>query len=224
MTAGMPPQGQMASLFSRGGAAYSPQATPPTEMNSFIRQHNAQVIGGQQIIPRTGSQARNVAKAYDIDPATGMYVFNPEAIKLGKKTGPYADAKDPTIPSTDLYKTASDIWHGRVMGYSDPGGKTFSRGFTPQEHGFLTGENLLLANRAEQKDLLGSWMFQTHQQNLFLIQELHKQPHGVLNEKFHTKPLEMLKSIDLQKLLKNMKNNCQDGKKLEKAKSQKNHL
>ena len=155
MTAGMPPQGQMASLFSRGGAAYSPQATPPTEMNSFIRQHNAQVIGGQQIIPRTGSQARNVAKAYDIDPATGMYVFNPGAIKLGKKTGPYADAKDPTIPSTDLYKTASDIWHGRVMGYSDPGGKTFSRGFTPQEHGFLTGENLLLANRAEQKRLAG---------------------------------------------------------------------
>jgi hypothetical protein len=41
------------------------------------------------------------------------------------------------------------------MGYSDPGGKTFSRGFTPQEHGFLTGENLLLANRAEQKRLAG---------------------------------------------------------------------
>jgi len=145
----------MASLFARGGAAYSPQATPPTEMNSFIRQHNAQVIGGEQIIPRTGSQARNVAKAYNIDPATGMYVLDPQAIRLGKKTGPYADAKDPTIPSTDLYKTASDIWHGRVMGYSDPGGTTFSRGFTPQEHGFLTGENLLLADRAEQKRLAG---------------------------------------------------------------------
>lgn len=143
----------MQSLFARGGAAYSPQATPPTEINSLVRQHNAKVVGGQDIIPRTGSQARNVAKAYVDDPATGGLLFEPGEIRLGKKTGPYADAKDPTVPAESLYKTASDIWHGRVMGYSNPGGKTFSRGFTPQEHGFLTGENLLLADRAEKAGL-----------------------------------------------------------------------
>ena len=148
-------ESEMASLFPRGGAAYSPQATPPTEVNSFIRQHNAKVFAGQDVIPRTKSQATNVARAYEFDPTTGGYKLSPENIKLGKKTGPYADAKDPTVPAEDLYKTASDIWHGRVMGYSDPGGKTFSRGFTPQEHGFLTGENLLLADRAEAKRLAG---------------------------------------------------------------------
>jgi len=144
-------QNTSASLFSRGGAAYSPQATPPTETNSFLKQHNAQVVTGEQLIPRTKGQAANLAKAYQADPLTGQFILSPQKIRLGKKTGPYADAKDPTIPSADLYKTASDIWHGRVMSYSDPGGKQFSRGFTPQEHGFLTGENLLLADRAQQK-------------------------------------------------------------------------
>lgn len=140
-----------AALFARGGAAYSPQATPPTEINSFLKQHNARVITGDNLVPRTKSQATNVAKAYQVDPVTGQIIFSPDKIRLGKKTGPYADAKDPTIPAADLYKAPSDIWHGRVMGYSDPGGKQFSRGFSPQEHGFLTGENLLLADRAQQK-------------------------------------------------------------------------
>ena len=142
------PAARMASMFARGGAAYSPQAMPPVEVNAFLRQHNAKVIGNQDIVPRTGSQARNVAKAYRPDPATGGFELRPEVIRLGKKTGPYGDAKDPTVPPEALFKTASDIWHGRVMGYSNPGGRTFSRGFTPQEHGFLTGENLLLADRA----------------------------------------------------------------------------
>jgi hypothetical protein len=72
---------------------------------------------------------------------------------LGKKTGPYADAKDPNIPVLSTYKTANDIWHGRVMGYSNPGGGQFDRAFTPQEHGFLTGENLLLADWADKSGL-----------------------------------------------------------------------
>ena len=42
-----------ASLFARGGAAYSPQATPPTEMNSFFKQHNAKVVLGEDVTPRT---------------------------------------------------------------------------------------------------------------------------------------------------------------------------
>lgn len=136
----------MAALFARGGAAYSPQATPEVEVGALLRQHNAKVLRGEDSVPRTGSQARNVARAYT-ENAGGGYNIDPQVIRLGKKTGPYADAKDPTIPSESLYKTANDIWHGRVMGY----GENFSRGFTPQEHGFLTGENLVLADTAQRK-------------------------------------------------------------------------
>jgi len=140
------PEGRMASLFARSGAAYSPQATPEMEVGAMLRQHNAKVLRGEDVAPRTGSQARNVANAYAPNPAGG-YIIDPARIRLGKKTGPYADAKDPTIAPESLYKTANDIWHGRVMGYGD----NFSRGFTPQEHGFLTGENLVLANDAQRR-------------------------------------------------------------------------
>lgn len=149
-------EAKKASLFARGGAAYSPQATPPVEVNAFLRQHNEKVLRGNDIVPRTGSQARNVARAYEPNETTGGFSLFPERIKLGKKTGPYADAKDPTVDEKELYQTANDIWHGRVFGYA--GSKKnpdapFSRGFTPQEHGFLTGENLLMAERAQQKGL-----------------------------------------------------------------------
>lgn len=132
------------SLFARGTAAYSPQAMPKVELPSFVNQHNARVLTGEEVVPRTGSQARNVARAYNVDPSTGAVSYSPADIRLGKKTGPYAQAKDPTVPEQSLYRTANDIWHGRVMGYGDD----FSRGFTPQEHGFLTGENLILADNA----------------------------------------------------------------------------
>lgn len=140
------PEGAMASLLARGGAAYSPQATPEVEIGALVRQHNAKVLRGEDVTPRTGSQARNVAQAYTPNTGGG-YDIDPSRIRLGKKTGPYGDAKDPTIPPEALYKTANDIWHGRVMGYGD----NFSRGFTPQEHGFLTGENLILANEAQRR-------------------------------------------------------------------------
>lgn len=140
------PQADMASMFARGGAAYSPQATPEIEVGALVRQHNAKVLRGEDVTPRTGSQSRNVGRAYT-ENATGGYDIDPSVVRLGKKTGPYADAKDPTIPPEQLYKTANDIWHGRVMGY----GEDFSRGFTPQEHGFLTGENLVLANDAQRR-------------------------------------------------------------------------
>lgn len=138
----------MQKLFSRGSASYSPQATPPMEMENFIRQHNARVISGEKIRPRTQSQADKMDEIYDTDPMTGQVYFRPDDLKLGEKTGPYADAKDPTISDDLLYKTANDIWHGRVFGYSGQGGTQFDRGFTPQEHGFLTGENLLASDRA----------------------------------------------------------------------------
>jgi hypothetical protein len=153
----MSEEGRMASLFARGGAAYSPQASPANEINSFLRQHNAKVLTGQDVRARMDDQMANVARAYEIDPFTGQATFRPERIELGNKTGPYADAKDPTIPEDELYKTANDLWHGRVFGYKGDATNPdvlFDRGFTPQEHGFLTGENLLMADRATAKGLV----------------------------------------------------------------------
>lgn len=133
----------MQSLFARGTSAYSPQAMPMSELDWFTRQHNAKMLTGADIVPKTKSQAATVGRAYHEGPS-GSYTFTPGDVRLGRKTGPYASAKDPTVPESSLYKTANDIWHGRVMGYGDD----FSRGFTPQEHGYLTGENLRLAQAA----------------------------------------------------------------------------
>lgn len=127
------------NLFARGTAAYSPQATPSEEVNYFVRQFNDRQLGTGQVRPRTASAMVNVDR--------GIASGDGDAVRLGKKTGPYADAKNPTIPDESLYKTANDIWHGRVFGYTDSDGSQFSRGFTPQEHGFLTGENLLMSDR-----------------------------------------------------------------------------
>ncbi|MEK9894797.1 MAG: hypothetical protein VW518_00040 [Burkholderiaceae bacterium] len=159
-TSAATPDGQMASLFARGGAAYSPQATPEVEIGALVRQHNAKVLRGEDVTPRTGAQARNVAKAYTPN-AQGGFDIDPSVVRLGKKTAPYADAKDPTVPASQLYKTANDIWHGRVMGY----GENFSRGFTPQEHGFLTGENLVLANEAQRRGFGAGVLPQGYQWN-----------------------------------------------------------
>lgn len=144
-------EARQASLFSRGGAAYSPQASPAAETNAFLKQYNNKVLLGEDVAPRTGAQAKNVDEAFKFNAETGRYEFDPMKVTLGKKTGPYSDAKDPTIADEDLYKTANDIWHGRVFGYKDPDGSAFSRGFTPQEHGFLTGENVLASERATSK-------------------------------------------------------------------------
>ena len=130
-------------LMSRATAAYSPSSSPDNEMGAFAKHHNSQVLTGESIRPGTDAKFKNVERAYKDD---GTY--DPEAIELGEKTGPYSDARDPTIDEDDLYKTANDIWHGRVMGYGDD----FDRGFTKQEHAFLTGENLLLAKRAAAAD------------------------------------------------------------------------
>lgn len=128
------------SLFARGTAAYSPQAMPKVELPAFLRQHNEKMLTGQDVMARTQAQMRNVAKAY---PESGGLA--PENIRLGKKTGPYGNKKDPTVPVD--YKTANDIWHARAFELGEPG-KVFDRGLTPQEHGVLHGENLLLADRA----------------------------------------------------------------------------
>jgi len=146
-------EAEKARLLANGGAAYSPQATPAVETNAFLKQHDAKTVQNRRSTPRTGSQSRNVDNAYAWNDDAAQFEFNGDGIRLGKKTGPYATAKDPTVPEDDIYQTANDIWHARVFGYRNNDGSAFSRGMTPQEHGALTGENLLVAARAEARGL-----------------------------------------------------------------------
>lgn len=149
-------EGLMASFLARGGAAYSPKAAPDQETNNILKQYIAKTISGVDVKPGMVSQAENVRRGVDIDPFTGRVKLTPAEIELGPKTGGYADAKDPTVPDESLFRTANDIWHGRVMGYrgdaKDPDA-LFDRGFTGAEHGFLTGENLLTAARANARGI-----------------------------------------------------------------------
>lgn len=136
----------MQRLLARGGAAHSPQATPNTETNFFLKQHNARQIHGEHVVPRTKTAAKAQAMGYTDD----WHRLTPENIKLGRKTGPYAESKDPTIDINKLFRSANDLWMGRGAGYKNKGGAEFNRGFTPQEHNFMLGENLVLADSAQQ--------------------------------------------------------------------------
>jgi hypothetical protein len=147
---------EMASFASRASSAYSPQATPDTEWNNFINQHNAKMVRGEDFKPMTNRQMENVASGYGdgIGQNSGQYYFEPDNVRLGNKTEPYSDAKDPGIDRSGKFKSANDLWHGRVTGYSQADGGNFDRAFTPAEHGFLTGENLLAWDRARAAGIL----------------------------------------------------------------------
>jgi hypothetical protein len=146
---------EMASFASRASSAYSPQATPDTEWNNFINQHNAKMVRGEDFKPMTGRQMENVASGYSgIGQNSGQYTFVPENVRLGNKTGPYSDAKDPGIDRTGTFRSANDLWHGRATGYSQSDGGNFDRAFTDAEHGFLTGENILATQRARDAGIL----------------------------------------------------------------------
>lgn len=141
---------EMASFASRASSAYSPQATPDQEWNNFINQHNAKMVRGEDFKPMTVRQMENVASGYGdgIGDNSGQYYFQPDNVRLGNKTEPYSDAKDPGIDRSGKFKSANDLWHGRVTGYSQADGGNFDRAFTAAEHGFLTGENILATQRA----------------------------------------------------------------------------
>ena len=129
----------MRSLFARAGAAYSPQAIPSVELGAFLKQHNARMLTGKDVVPRTGSQSANVAQAYSTDPQ-GMVNLSPQNIRLGRKTGPYADRKDPTVPYN--FRSPADVWVGRAFELNNPSS------IGSASHNVLWGDLLLAAERA----------------------------------------------------------------------------
>jgi hypothetical protein len=134
-----PPAGHLAA---QEYAAWSPQATPPVNQNWAIQAHNAYEMGMPLDKVRTGQQGRQYIEARQ----------SGEDIKLGKKTGPYSESIDPTIPEPPT--SANDIWHARALGYTK-NGKPWSSALTAQQHVWMDGETLTAANRASELGLGG---------------------------------------------------------------------
>lgn len=148
------PEANKANLMSRGTASYSPQASPLSELQWFLKQHMGHTVDGVQLQPRFLQQSDNLANAYRYNAKTGTFELTPEAIELANKTGGYSDAGNPTIDPKKLFRTANDQWHARVMGFVQPDGSDWTAGLSDAQHGYLTGENLLLAERAKRDGVL----------------------------------------------------------------------
>jgi hypothetical protein len=138
-------------LFAQEQALWSAQANPDTNLNFAIQGHNAYEMGTPLDKVRTGQQARTYNTARDAG----------TDIPLGPKTGIYGQHLDPTVP----YATTgtNDIWHARGFGYTNPGGETFSRALTPQEHRFLDYETMLAVDRANNSQLAGRQDWSAHE-------------------------------------------------------------
>ena len=137
------PDPERQRLLAREYALWSAQADPDTNMNFALQGHNAYQAGKPLSTVRTPQQALTYNRARD-----GGY-----DIPLGPKTGIYGDHLDPTAPSPTT--GTNDIWHARGFGYTNTGGKEFSRALTAQEHRFLDYETILAMNRANEAGLDG---------------------------------------------------------------------
>lgn len=132
----------MGHLAAQEYAAWSPQATPPVNQNWAIQAHNAYQMNQPLKKVRTGQQGQSYIEARRAG----------EDIKLGKKTGPYSESIDPTIPEPPT--AANDIWHARALGYTK-GGKPWKSALTESQHVYMDGETLQAARRASELGLGG---------------------------------------------------------------------
>ncbi len=134
-------------------ANYSPQATPDANFGWAIQQTNRAAHEGPAasalVPPKTKAQAVKGAKI-----AAG------EELDLGPKAGRYEQHINPNKAEEAKVRGVNDLWQGRVFGY--PPGKDTSvgtglaakAGFSDAQHSFMTGENLLAAERAKAAGLI----------------------------------------------------------------------
>lgn len=169
--------------ISQGLGLFSPQASPDTNLNFQAQALNAYERGDPRALVRTGAQAAryNEARAaMESDPATriGRVVrgeqdavgighnsrFFPEEdtriddvpnMRLGRKTGVYAQQIDPSAPYAPT--GTNDTWMARAFGYRNPDGSegAFSGSITPSMHTFMDYETVLAVDRANRARLGG---------------------------------------------------------------------
>jgi hypothetical protein len=143
----------MADKLSAMLANYSPQATPDANFGWAAQQVNRAAHEGPAasalVPPKTKVQAVKGAK-----------IMAGEPLDLGPKAGVYEQHINPNKADEAMVRGVNDLWQGRVFGY--PPGKDTSvgtglaakAGFSDAQHSFMTGENLLAAERAKAKGLL----------------------------------------------------------------------
>ena len=140
-TAGPDPARQ--HLQAREQALFSAQSDPDVNLGFTLAAHNAFEMGQPLSKAHTGRQASTYRAARE----------SGEDIKLGKKTGIYAEHLDPTME--DPTTGTNDIWHARAFDYRTPEGKPWDRALTPQQHAFLDAETVLAVARANKRNLGG---------------------------------------------------------------------
>lgn len=133
---------EQADKLSKMLALYSPQATPDINMGHAVKQINDIALHGEQskAKPFYGRQAEK-----------GRAIMAGESPELGPKVGVYEEHINPLKADESKVRGVNDIWMGRAYGY---GGNEFKTGFGDAQHSFMTGENLLAAERAKTKGLL----------------------------------------------------------------------
>lgn len=133
-----------ADKLSKMLALYSPQADPSTTnpMRAFSQINDIVLKGDEsKLKPFYGYQAE---KGRQI-----MAGGNPE---LGPKVGTFEEHINPNKAEQAKTRGVNDVWMGRAFGY--PMKRSEGRGFRAAEHSFMTGENLLTAERAKAKGIL----------------------------------------------------------------------
>lgn len=127
-------------LLAQEEALWSAQAQPDPNLGQLLSAHNAYEMGAPLAIARTAAQANKYRTARDAG----------SEIPLGKKTGPYGQHLDPTMPHATT--GTNDIWHARGFGFAD---NEVESGLSDATHRFLDYETLLAVDRARKQRLGG---------------------------------------------------------------------
>lgn len=167
--------------ISQGLGVTSPQASPDTNLNFLAQALTAYERGEPASIVRTGTTARAYNEGRDalrFDPASahleggnpmighnqppiGERLIDEEtpSMRLGKKTGVYAQQIDPSAPYAPT--GTNDTWMARAFGYRNPDGDVgpYKGGVGPQQHAFMDYETVLAVQRANARRAggVGDW-------------------------------------------------------------------
>lgn len=143
--AGDDPQRQ--SELARNLALFSAQADPSSNLGFSVTARNNAIMN---MIPVSAEGKAGVVR--DTQKwKTYLDAFNKgEDIRLGQKTGVYADHMDPTRTSPTT--GTNDIWHARALGYTEP---EINGGLSPQKHAWMDAETVLAVDRANKAGIGG---------------------------------------------------------------------
>lgn len=124
-------------------AAYSAGAAPEVEKAFSLKHHNSRALGTDEMAYRT-------AVMNTLDDA----VAENRPASLAAKVGEYRGKNDPRRPEESPFGT-NDFRHAQAYGFTDPQGKPWRAGVTPQMHQFMDAETALATERATNKKVGG---------------------------------------------------------------------